>query len=466
MAQAGVDRSSDDRRRRVRRARARCSQDVPAGEPRVRLLRPMEERAWHRAMAASRSACPSWRAACARSSGALGHATGRTSGDVDREEARSPIRAPAPAACRDRVPHPRGAPAPARSRRATASRARSQGSHCDDCAAGPRSRARRALRASCVAAPAATRERAGAALGSRRLLRAARRVLRRAGVRGVAGVDEVGVGPLAGPVVAAAVVLPDARRAPRSRRLEAASRRPPRERLAAAIRAAAIGVADRRGVRPTEIDRWNIYRAALEAMRRAVASLARSQPDHCWSTRARFRRRDAADVAHPGRRAATARIAAASIVAKVHRDAVDAARSTPRYPGLRLRAAHGLRHRSAPRRARAPRAVARSIDAPSRRSQPSRGASVRRVAQLRCDHDRPSPEREPSRFAIRSRPEDFVVVEEPLYPASERGEGTSFVSGREAARGRPRRSRAMLARAAGRGAARRRLRGAQGSRRA
>lgn len=92
------------------------------------------------------------------------------------------------------------------------------------------------------------------------------------GIEHVAGVDEAGMSPLAGPVVAAAVILPrDARIAEvdDSKKLDAATR----ERLAVEIRAQAIawaiGVVD-----PEEIDRVNIYRAGLLAMRRAVEALS------------------------------------------------------------------------------------------------------------------------------------------------------------------------------------------------
>jgi ribonuclease HII len=94
----------------------------------------------------------------------------------------------------------------------------------------------------------------------------------------VAGVDEAGRGPLAGPVVAAAVVFPPRYRAIRgmddSKVLTAAAR----ERLAGLIRAraAAIGV----GAASTrEIDRWNIRRASILAMRRALLRLGLTPTD-------------------------------------------------------------------------------------------------------------------------------------------------------------------------------------------
>jgi len=89
----------------------------------------------------------------------------------------------------------------------------------------------------------------------------------------VAGVDEAGRGPLAGPVVAAAVVFPAFAKPIRglrdSKLLSAAAR----ERLAAVVRvrALAVGVG---AASVREIDRFNIRRAAVLAMRRALARLA------------------------------------------------------------------------------------------------------------------------------------------------------------------------------------------------
>src|SRR3990172_7450804 len=87
-----------------------------------------------------------------------------------------------------------------------------------------------------------------------------------------AGVDEAGRGPLAGPVIAAAVILPVERGIAGlkdSKKLTAAAR----ERLAVEIKAKAlswgIGRAD-----ISEIDEINILQASLLAMRRAVAALA------------------------------------------------------------------------------------------------------------------------------------------------------------------------------------------------
>jgi len=87
----------------------------------------------------------------------------------------------------------------------------------------------------------------------------------------VAGVDEAGRGPLAGPVVAAAVILDPARPIAGLRDSKALSARR-RAELAAAIRerslAWAVGIAD-----VAEIDDVNILQATLRAMRRAVCAL-------------------------------------------------------------------------------------------------------------------------------------------------------------------------------------------------
>ncbi|MEM1043561.1 MAG: ribonuclease HII [Bacteroidota bacterium] len=138
------------------------------------------------------------------------------------------------------------------------------------------------------------------------------------GARWVAGVDEAGRGCLAGPVVAAAVVLaPDARLP----RLDDSKKLTPEVRadLFEAIEAEALAV----GVgqcSPSEIDALNILWASMEAMRRAVLDLAlepdrllvdgnRAIPDAPWP-QATVVRGDARSLS----------IAAASVVAKVTRD--------------------------------------------------------------------------------------------------------------------------------------------------
>lgn len=141
------------------------------------------------------------------------------------------------------------------------------------------------------------------------------------GVTGIAGVDEVGVGPLAGPVVAAAVVLPSRVELPG---LDDSKRVPParREQLASAIRAGAVGYGIGE-VSSIEIDRLGIYHAGLEAMRRAVAALARIvEPGHLLVDARVVPGFDRPQTAIVHGDALDASIAAASIVAKVHRDAL------------------------------------------------------------------------------------------------------------------------------------------------
>jgi hypothetical protein len=94
----------------------------------------------------------------------------------------------------------------------------------------------------------------------------------------LAGVDEVGRGPLAGPVVACAVIMPSDARAIRgvddSKQLTAAVREKLAERIRERALAYALGAASVR-----EIERFNIYHASVLAMRRAITRLA-VKPDH------------------------------------------------------------------------------------------------------------------------------------------------------------------------------------------
>ncbi len=148
---------------------------------------------------------------------------------------------------------------------------------------------------------------------------ALRRALQGAGLRYVAGVDEVGMGPLAGPVVAAAVILPDRVELPG---LDDSKRVDPvrREELAVAVReqALALSVAE---VAVDEIEHLNIYRAGLEAMRRAVLGLAVA-PDHVMVDARTIPGLESPQTPLVGGDGRDGSIAAASIVAKVHRDAL------------------------------------------------------------------------------------------------------------------------------------------------
>ena len=155
--------------------------------------------------------------------------------------------------------------------------------------------------------------------------------LRARGFNRVAGVDEAGRGPLAGPVSAAAVILPPGWRCPGlddSKKLTAAKR----ERLYEVITADASVSWALAYAEPEEIDRINILRATHAAMARAVKGLERAV-DHCLIDGLRVR-----DFPWPhdgivkgdGK---SLSIAAASIIAKVSRDRLmlEFAREFPQY---------------------------------------------------------------------------------------------------------------------------------------
>jgi ribonuclease HII len=150
-----------------------------------------------------------------------------------------------------------------------------------------------------------------------RAMRTVENALRRYGFYRIAGVDEVGRGCLAGPVVAAAVILDPDKYIPGicdSKTTTALQR----ERLYAQItkKALAWSVA---ALAPVEIDALNIHRASLEAMRRAVTAIA-PLPDMVLVDAFRIPDLFVAQrgVLHGDRRCSA--IAAASIIAKVTRD--------------------------------------------------------------------------------------------------------------------------------------------------
>ena len=142
------------------------------------------------------------------------------------------------------------------------------------------------------------------------------RKLMKDGRRCIAGLDEVGRGPLAGPVVAAAVVL-DPKRVPAGLADSKALTAPQREELFAAILASAqVGVAS---VSHAEIDAINIRQASLLAMCRALAALPCS-PDLALVDGNDPPALPCGVEAIVKGDATVASIAAASVVAKVVRD--------------------------------------------------------------------------------------------------------------------------------------------------
>ncbi len=155
--------------------------------------------------------------------------------------------------------------------------------------------------------------------------------LRRRGLNRIAGIDEAGRGPLAGPVSAAAVVLPPGWRCPGlddSKKLTALKR----ERLFERITTDASVLWSQSFAEPEEIDRVNILRATHAAMARAVRGLC-VEVEHCLVD----------GLAVPGFEwphdgivkgdGKSLSIAAASIIAKVARDRVmhRFAREFPQY---------------------------------------------------------------------------------------------------------------------------------------
>ncbi len=187
--------------------------------------------------------------------------------------------------------------------------------------------------------------------------------LRARGLRQIAGVDEAGRGPLAGPVVAAAVILPpdfshpllnDSKQLTEMRRERIYG-----ELTSHAGIAWAVAV-----VEPGEIDCLNILRASHEAMRRAVAALA-TAPDHVLIDGFPVQPFPLPQTALVCGDALSFSIAAASVVAKVTRDrimlALDAAH--PSY-GFARHKGYGTPLHLAKLRAHGPCAIHRRSFAP------------------------------------------------------------------------------------------------------
>lgn len=163
-----------------------------------------------------------------------------------------------------------------------------------------------------------------------------------AGYCRIAGIDEAGRGPLAGPVVAAAVVLPDDCTIDGlndSKRLTAIQR----DRVYAAILQGALdyGIGT---VSNTEIDRLNILQATREAMRRALAEL-QQRPDLVLIDGNQKIASGMLERTIIRGDARCASIAAASVVAKVWRDRLMTAYAV-QFPGYGFE-----RHKGYPTRA-------------------------------------------------------------------------------------------------------------------
>ena len=157
-------------------------------------------------------------------------------------------------------------------------------------------------------------------------------LLWKSGIRDIAGVDEAGMAPLAGPVVAASVVFPpdtEIAGINDSKQLDA----PTREELAKEIRAKASGVAVG-VVSVEEIDTLNIYHAGLLAMRRAVEGLPRP-PQHVLVDARTVPGIEMPQNAFNKGDGLNFSIAAASIIAKTTRDA-HMAELDRQYPGYGL----------------------------------------------------------------------------------------------------------------------------------
>lgn len=154
------------------------------------------------------------------------------------------------------------------------------------------------------------------------------------GVRFIAGVDEAGRGPLAGPVIAGAVILP-----PRcfifglndSKKISEAGRYALEKEIKEKALAWAVGA-----VGAYDIDRINIYQAAILAMGRAVKKLNIS-PEHLLIDALKLPKVNIPQTPIIKGDAKSASIAAASILAKCHRDRLMALydRRFPEYGFIR-----------------------------------------------------------------------------------------------------------------------------------
>nr|MBN2276940.1 ribonuclease HII [candidate division Zixibacteria bacterium] len=140
------------------------------------------------------------------------------------------------------------------------------------------------------------------------------------GYRYIAGVDEAGRGPLAGPVVAAAVILPvglEIEGVDDSKKLSARRRDELFDEIAASGAFCAVGIIDNE-----TIDKINILRAALLAMRKAVSSLEQKPELVVVDGTSAIPNLDIPQLAVAGGDALCKSVSAASIIAKVTRDRI------------------------------------------------------------------------------------------------------------------------------------------------
>jgi ribonuclease HII len=145
------------------------------------------------------------------------------------------------------------------------------------------------------------------------------RRLWQAGAQAVAGVDEAGVGPMAGPVVAAAVIFAPERHIKGvhdSKQLTPERREALIDRILGGALAVGVGIAE-----VEEIDRMNIYWATMRASVRALEAMGRA-PDHVLVDGREIPRLDFPQTRIVGGDRKSFCIAAASIVAKVTRDRI------------------------------------------------------------------------------------------------------------------------------------------------
>lgn len=169
---------------------------------------------------------------------------------------------------------------------------------------------------------------------------------RRRGFQSVAGIDEAGRGPLAGPVVAAAVILPQQFFLPGltdSKKLSERRRQFLYPEICQQARAVGVGVASTQ-----EIDRLNILQATLLAMTRAVGRLPQT-PDHLLIDGISAVPLNLSQQCIKQGDSRSLSIAAASVVAKVIRDRIMLSyhRQLPAY-GFATHKGYGtLQHRAA-----------------------------------------------------------------------------------------------------------------------